>query len=1005
MGNSGAFGAEEASILESAGTGAGAAPGTGFSARNRALRESDPGFWEKAKNTLYRAVVPGGLIRAKGPGGFGPVVQRNARQTMVDKDGEIAVHRLERAVEAGYRKRWRDLGTAEQERINDALGGDNDVLATLPAPVQEIVVGMRQKLDAFSKEYVQELQMQVQDLVVAAQGQPLGSMAQKDVSAKLELMLTLLSNVGSYLHRSYKMFDDPEWFKHIPDDVYETAHSFLMAENGLTADQAERWIEAFLKNGTAYDSLENYVREGKIGETDKRVLLRKGDIPTPLLDLMGEYRDPRVNFIKTLTKTSRLVLNTRFQREFRRIGLAGGWLFEAGDLNRPTTGIAKQIPGGKGYEHLAGLYTYPEVVQGLTDILQKNSAETWLRNVQKITALAKWAKTIGSPLPTGLRNFMSNTIALIANADFSFSGAKEAWDSAEEYLFDPTAVKPELRVSRAHLALLGVSYDAPFAGEMMEMGRLAGIDAALGVSGSEVGKSWEGMRRQGREVKGWLERAYQYGDDFFKIIAFASQKKQLERALMEGLRQKYAGVSAGAERRWELGSGPVELRRQDDGRWSYVDAFGFNVRKGQESWGTEAEALAQGTEVLALWDVENQAAERVRNTYMTYSMVGNLPKWLARFPLTGTFVSFPVEVMRTLANQMAYAAKDWADPKMRGLAARRSLGLMAAGAAPTALVLAGMAMTGADEEEMEGVRQSMADWNKLSNLMPVGRTEDGTLEVLDLGYFDLYKAWRLPFNAASNPDPLGEDLWNVAKELALPFIGLDITTKAVVEVLQNRSMTGGPIWEGTDSPAEQTGKIAQHLLKPFTSSTLLQAEKIYSAYSGTVMRDGRKMDVANEWKALVGGKIFESRPRSMLFYHNFEFQAGKGLAEYGLRRMVSDPNEVGEEALREEVGRAWAKRREAYERLGRKVSAAQALGMSALAVRLELKKLGVAQKDLGPIMRGQLPKWAPTASTLLGAVKTSEALGMGAEHRRTVQGRRRLALRWIRELDRNGQAD
>lgn len=51
-------------------------------------------------------------------------------------------------------------------------------------------------------------------------------------------------------------------------------------------------------------------------------------------------------------------------------------------------------------------------------------------------------------------------------------------------------------------------------------------------------------------------------------------------------------------------------------------------------------------------EAEQEAARRTRDTMPTYSMVPKALQQLGRFPLIGTFVSFPWEVMRTLKNSL-----------------------------------------------------------------------------------------------------------------------------------------------------------------------------------------------------------------------------------------------------------------------------------------------------------------------------------------------------------------
>src|SRR5690606_37019749 len=113
--------------------------------------------------------------------------------------------------------------------------------------------------------------------------------------------------------RSYRAFDDKNWFKKIPDKVADDARKYLInqyIEDGETAQEAARLAEVtiheIVKNGTAYGDMETFIRESKLGAKDLSVLKKRKQIAPEIRALMGEYIDPRVNFAKSATKMGRL---------------------------------------------------------------------------------------------------------------------------------------------------------------------------------------------------------------------------------------------------------------------------------------------------------------------------------------------------------------------------------------------------------------------------------------------------------------------------------------------------------------------------------------------------------------------------------------------------------------------------------------------------------------------------------------------------------------------------
>lgn len=965
---------------------------TSFAKSNAQMKEAYRTPVEKGKDLLAKAFAPGGLLGTFAPGAYPEIQRRDSRQRKADDTTEQLVRELERESAAAWGQKWDKLPQEKIDQVGAALAGDNAALGSLPEKVQNTVTAMRLVLDPLSKEYALELKRKIAE---EADGSP-------RAEAQQALLDVILSKTGSYLNRSFQMFDDPNWYSSVSDVVKNRARKYLMQEHDMSEAEASAYMNRLLKNGTAYDSLTDWIRESKVGMKDMRVLIRRKEIAPEMLDLMGMYTDPRINFAKSAAKLSRLVYNTKLQNELRRIGLENKWLFEKDQLEGRPAGITQTIGGGKPYEALAELETYPEVKQALRDILQRNENPEWLKGIMQVALVTKWAKTVGSPLPTGVRNYVSAWMGLLANADWSGKGFKDALAGWKEYLANIDAGNQHKNLQ--YKKLLGVSLDTPYAGEMKDLSEQAGLDALIQAEGGVVKPGLNKAQKGLFKAKKGLERFYQFGDDFVKIIAFESQRKQFDKALGSRLRQEYDAQSG--VQQWEKPVfGRVELRQGETGKWTFVDAYGENIRPGQEEYATEQEARAAVGNVLAQWEIDNRAAERVRNTYMTYSMVGALPKWLARFPLTGTFVSFPVEVLRTVANQIHYLASDLRDPELRGMGRRRLVGMAAAGASAHALVALMQSMLGVDDDELEDARQAMPEWNKLSNMVPVGRDEKGRLEFFDFGFVDLYQTWRLPFNAWQNRDPLEEDFKNVVRELALPFVGMDITAKAFYEVLKNEKTTGGPIWDYADGPREQGIKILDHLRKPFTPSTLLQMEKIAKAADGTVLRSGEPMRVEKELGGLFGWKTITANPNAMLWLNHYGFAQDRRAATGGLVRAINDPNKVEEGDLRGKFDQALETRNGVYEGFLKKVGAAQRLGggMSNFALAQELKNLGVAQREIPFLLKGKIPPWLPDSRTFLTAEKKGEVL-YSEEQQKAIGQRRRQVLKWMAEEARKSRA-
>ncbi|RKX63591.1 MAG: hypothetical protein DRP42_07465, partial [Tenericutes bacterium] len=150
---------------------------------------------------------------------------------------------------------------------------------------------------------------------------------------------------------------------------------------------------------------------------------------------------------------------------------------------------------------------------------------------------------------------------------------------------------------------------------------------------------------------------------------------------------------------------------------------------------------------MSLQEAEVEAAERIRNTYPTYSMTGAGVKSLSRFPLAGTFVSFPAEMVRTTFNIFKYLAKDMKNPVMRPLAIRRGAGMAIASSFAYALQEISKHMFDIDDDDEEAIRIQAAPWQENSNLMFTGRDENGKLRYVDISFVDPYNYGKRPINA------------------------------------------------------------------------------------------------------------------------------------------------------------------------------------------------------------------------------------------------------------------
>ena len=879
-----------------------------YAEQNRKLREQHRGVWDKSKSWLKRHLAPGGLL----PGEvFAEKIKRDSEFEAVEFDTKHLVGQLERAVADDYGISANRLDEEVQRLLSAALTGDID--PSIPEATKVALLGMRQYIDRLSVDYISVLQQQADELLAQAAATGDGRL-RAEAEARAALMQTIAGNVGQYVHRSYRAFDDPKWFENVPTEVVDAAREYLtgrvseyISDPAAVARRVEVIIHEMLKTGTAYENMEGFIKESKLGAKDLSVLKKRKEIAPEIRALLGEYTDPRVNFAKSSTKMGRLIWNQRFLDRLREIGM-GTFFWTEGDKPPEATskiaGDASEV-----YAPLNGLWTTPEINQAFKDALGKEQMADWYRTIVRLNGMVKFGKTVLSPT-TAARNWMSAFFFSVANGHFDLRQMKHSVDGLREY-FTNNGDAAKLAYLR-ELKRLGVVYDTPYAGEMMRL-----------LDDSAVANSLTGGRSFG--IKAAIDLAqkfYSYGDDFWKIIGFENEKAQWMKA---GLSEEEAKV---------------------------------------------------------------RAAERIRNTYPTYSMVGSAINSLRRFPLAGTFVSFPAEIIRTSINMVGYLREDLRDPATRPMAIKRIAGLGIVSSFAFALQHLSMALMGLDDDDDEAVRQMAAPWQKNSSFIFTGYDEKGNLRYIDISFLDPYNYWKRPIMALTRDQPIDDAMKSAVGEVVKPFLGTDIAAGAIFEVAANKKETGQPVYREYDDPMSQTLDIANHLRKALQPGIAANIERTWKAMDGDVSPTGRRYNLQDEMAAWVGFRVSTLDPKVALYYRSFEFADAKAEAEAALRDTIREPGEVSSEELREAHEITVRRRKEAFEQMHVLVQSARKAGLTNAEISGALRNAGISALDAGMIVRGQVTPWKPNKATIK---KTAEkaANTFGPDARKQVMDRYR----------------
>lgn len=941
---------------------------------------------------------------------FQQKVLRNGKIRAELQNIKAALREFHRAVKQHYGSERR-MSAWDIHKMDLALKGQES-MDQFPAEIANALQRMRDHVDAMSQEMIR-------------QGVIEG-----------DLVATVRENMGTYLNRSYRVFDDPKWAKKVKkkypeivnrakafirkehaDDIarqwaeqnadrvvqegdiqpqdanyYQSAESARAAaqqrqdvpdtdqviavkvgenqyvlrpidlqairsrlqnpdnpENDWFESQVQARINGLLYRGPNADTPTAMIAQGKLGSKDLSILKRRKGIPAEIRQLWGEYRDPKVNYARSVSKMSNLIANHKFLTTVREAGLAGGWFHDTDQpYQDPETGESyhAKIAADESdvLKPLNGLYTTPEIKQAFEDAVETDGpASLAMRWYYWANLHVKSAATIQNWM-TQVRNLMSWPLIHTANGNWDprHSGAAlggilgdigvgEASNFSNKVAQAISGLSREQREQYARRATeLNVIHDSAMAGDIQKMIQDTGVQDA------DLPKLTENLfQRIARAPYRIPGRLYEMGDDLPKLFAWENEKA------------KY--------------------------------------RKRKPDW-TEQQ-------------VEETAARILRDTNPTYSYVPRAVRKLRRFPLVGPFVSFFHEMYRNTGRRFELIRNEWNDPDLKDLAAKRLVGQTIALSIPSALAAGTAYMFGVDDETEEYAREFFAPWSRFSQIAWLGEDGQGRRLYIDLSYTDPFQQFKKPLIAFMNNERWSDAMYYSLKEAFEPYIQEDLLANRFFNVIRNTTDTGAPVYNESASFEDQTLSVLNHFYEVMEPGTIRSLRRIGKGLEGEVRSYGRAYDPKIEATAMLTG----IRAKKLDVPQALSFKAGDHLrlmrdATGILTEVAKNRGEVSEEALRDAYQRMETSRKERFRRMYKTVQAARGLGMTDRAIFNVLDSAGMSKADADRLLQGRYQPYAPSdrflQSTIEQAVASARTEQQAAEARNKFIERRNL----IRQL-------
>jgi hypothetical protein len=787
-------------------------------------------------------------------------VKRKASIAAKMRQVSHTVWRFDAAVKKAYGK---NPGAGVMSDLDAALksGDINTSLVNgtpIPTEVQGVLQDMRGQVDALSKEMVLE---NVVDGKLATQ---------------------ILDNLDVYIHRSYRVHDDPAWTDTVKEneEVWNTAGAWFQnsmidlrtkleahktdyenkranaidrynkAKEGTKAREKAKKAASFWQDkankvdgaiNKTYDRQQNWEAEleallikqakdqvftgqgGALGSKKQGILKKLKNVPKPLRDLYGEYEDPIANYTKTIYKQAHLVENHKFLKRVENEGV-GNFLF-----TEPQGEFTEQIAADSSspMAPLSGYYTHPDIAKGFREFEQASDMGAVMNGIVKLSAVAKTMKTIASPL-THVRNFVFNFAFHVANGHLPGSNValnREAWNLVlrnDIRMLSKNDATAQAEVQK--LIELGVIHDSNTFGEMREL--LNDAFKRMDTPFSTVGLEENVFVTAKNKIMEFAQETYRAEDDFHKVIAFRKECVRYAKALHG---QKFTELSD------------------------------FNKA-----------------------EIEKLAAGMVVSTMPTYSNVSPNFQKLRRLPFTGTFISFPYEIVRTFRNNMSQAVWDITNTETRRInflgrempatapiGLSRLIGMSAMTTGMIAVSKAAAMALGMDDDDQEDFKYFLPPWSQNSIIVPVKK--DGA----NYTYIDISTV--MPHSYLLDPvvalldgreDEFKARMGNAMWAIAEPFFSEDMTFKAVYQALHNRDSNGNKIV--SEDAADNAWQRLQHAGDVFTPGAVSQFHRLGKAYIAPETKYGKLDPVLETISQFSGVRVSPTNIEKSFYYRSLE---------------------------------------------------------------------------------------------------------------------------------------
>ena len=870
-------------------------------------------------------------------------------------------------------KKIRDKDAREVQRLqymrdnrDQARIDRRDALAQLPASVAKAVEAMGAKIDELS----------------------IAMMTEGYVSE--DLIPVFEENLELYLHRSYAIFESPQWkdnmvrageiadvIREIKDPAerqkaiselpkttrehvrvrvaferfaveraiaeYATEIRRKAKQNNQTLSRQQAIALAKADTDTIsrkasdlvlryltvadQDAYRFFVQGRRIpGRRDLDVIKVRGQIPKELREFWGEVKNAETNFTQTTGKMAAFMAHHDVATELLNNGIAEGYIWKAGVSKDPNPNpeyvplIPKGTASPDSISPLYGAYGPVELRDALVQMTQPQNTAGWARFMSFMTAMAMAMKTIGYVPRSFVRNFLGNPLIVLGRGLYNLS----------DPLSMGKALADGFRVARLNAGLGGNTAYQALRERALELGVIGD-----NVRGTLLKKLYE-ESTEGEKINELLKRS-EFDSALEKIGVRVGQ------GVYKGA-SKLADIYQGVDDIWKMYAWEMEQAKQ---------------KAAHPTWNKT--------------QIEEAAAQNVRNLVPTYSLSPDLTQRIRRIPLFAPFITWTSEILRTTGNNITLGKQEISEGyrtnnnAMIKNGASRLAGFLVATSVLPAFAMAMKAALGYDDEDEEAVRTSLRDWQKNAQLIFLGAKDQGKVSYLDLSYLDPNQVFVEPMIAASRAFKAGDSPFTAwASETLRPIYSEQLFIGAMADIMRNRTADGRPIVNEQDTASNQLYGKMMHAVEAIGPGTLVTTvPNLVRGAQGEVSASGKVYSFGDEvYSAGFGQRISELDSQTTLRQAAGRFMSSNAEATRLLNDTLLSRGTVSVADIPAAYENANRAKREVFEQLRDNYNAAIKLGVPKAKAVATLRDMNVSQDLVAQVINDRYIDYTPSKQTL-----------------------------------------